>query len=161
MYEEVRKENEELINSYPQLKETFSTENLHREIKQIQVYAQLSERQLNYQTRLQDKNELVPAFLLIRGLVKQHIDSFNYLIEHDLYNIIMAKNNNVVLSDSDPTFYLKYLCSFNDNNNVHHSLLRYTGINVENPKSKINYEERLLLPHECRISNLTYSAQIT
>lgn len=52
MYEEVRKENEELINSYPQLKETFSTENLHREIKQIQVYAQLYERQLNYQTRL-------------------------------------------------------------------------------------------------------------
>lgn len=33
---------------------------------------------------LKDKYELLPAFLAVRGLVKQHIDSFNYLVEHDV-----------------------------------------------------------------------------
>ena len=33
---------------------------------------------------LHDKYELLPAFLRVRGLVKQHIDSFNYLVEHDV-----------------------------------------------------------------------------
>ena len=33
---------------------------------------------------LRDKYELLPAFLAVRGLVKQHIDSFNYLVEHDV-----------------------------------------------------------------------------
>mgnify|MGYP001088028232 FL=1 len=45
---------------------------------------------------------------MIRGLVKQHIDSFNYLINVDMKNIILAKNNNIILSDADPSFYLKY-----------------------------------------------------
>jgi len=45
---------------------------------------------------------------MFRGLVKQHIDSFNYLINEDMRNIILAKNNNLVLSDYDPSFYLKY-----------------------------------------------------
>lgn len=58
---------------------------------------------------IQDKDELIPAFLMFRGLVKQHIDSFNYLINHDMRNIILAKNNNIVLSDADPAFYLRQL----------------------------------------------------
>jgi len=33
---------------------------------------------------LRDKYELLPAFLAVRGLVKQHIDSFNYLVEQDV-----------------------------------------------------------------------------
>ena len=44
---------------------------------------------------------------MFRGLVKQHIDSFNFLINQDLRNIILAKNNNLVLSDFDPAFYLR------------------------------------------------------
>ncbi len=39
---------------------------------------------------VEDKWELVPAFLQVKGLVKQHIDSYNYFVDHDLKNIIKA-----------------------------------------------------------------------
>ena len=42
----------------------------------------------------------------VKGLVKQHIDSFNYFINVDLEKIIKA--NERVKSDVDPHFYLKY-----------------------------------------------------
>lgn len=56
---------------------------------------------------LEDKWKLVPAFLEIKGLVKQHIDSFNHFVNVDIKKIIQA--NKLVLSDADPLFYLKYL----------------------------------------------------
>lgn len=55
--------------------------------------------------RLQDKWKLVPAFLRVKGLVKQHIDSFNYFINVDIKNIV--KTNSKVTSDVDPLFYVK------------------------------------------------------
>lgn len=39
---------------------------------------------------IEDKWMLLPAFLQIKGLVKQHIDSFNYFVDVDLRNIIRA-----------------------------------------------------------------------
>jgi DNA-directed RNA polymerase III subunit RPC2 len=58
----------------------------------------------------QDKWELLPAFLKVKGLVKQHIDSFNYFIEVELKKIMKA--NEFVLCEADPSFFLKYsLCS--------------------------------------------------
>ena len=54
----------------------------------------------------QDKWKLLPAFLKVRGLVKQHIDSFNYFINVDLQKIVSA--NDKVLSDVDPSFFLRY-----------------------------------------------------
>src|SRR5690348_5739178 len=54
----------------------------------------------------QDKWLLLPAFLKVKGLVKQHIDSFNYFVDVDLKNIVKA--NNKVTSDVDPRFWLKY-----------------------------------------------------
>jgi DNA-directed RNA polymerase III subunit RPC2 len=57
-------------------------------------------------TDIQDKWELLPAFLKVKGLVKQHIDSFNYFVDVDLKKILKA--NEYVLSDVDPTFFLKY-----------------------------------------------------
>jgi DNA-directed RNA polymerase beta subunit len=54
---------------------------------------------------IEDKFKLLPAFLKIRGLVKQHIDSFNYLINHDIRKIVKA--NERVTCDVDPNFYLK------------------------------------------------------
>lgn len=56
---------------------------------------------------LKDKYELLPAFLRVRGLVRQHIDSFDYFINHELRNIIHAKGNERVTCDTDPNFYLK------------------------------------------------------
>ena len=56
---------------------------------------------------LESKWHLVPAFLQVRGLVKQHIDSFNYFISTELKHIVAA--NSKVVSSADPTCYLKYL----------------------------------------------------
>ena len=56
---------------------------------------------------LESKWHLVPAFLRVRGLVRQHIDSFNYFLSTDLKNIVRA--NDKVVSIADPMFYLKYL----------------------------------------------------
>lgn len=47
----------------------------------------------------------MPAFLSVKGLVKQHIDSFNYFIGIDIKKIMKA--NEKVHSDADPSFYLK------------------------------------------------------
>lgn len=55
---------------------------------------------------LEEKWKLVPAFLEIKGLVKQHIDSFNYFINVDIKKIVEA--NSKVTSDADPSFYLQY-----------------------------------------------------
>jgi hypothetical protein len=38
----------------------------------------------------QDKWQLLPAFLQLRGLVKQHIDSYNYFLQVELKQIMMA-----------------------------------------------------------------------
>ena len=56
---------------------------------------------------VEDKWKLVPAFLSVKGLVKQHINSFNYLINEDIKNIVMT--NQKITSNADPLFYLKYL----------------------------------------------------
>jgi DNA-directed RNA polymerase III subunit RPC2 len=55
--------------------------------------------------RVEDKFQLLPAFLKVRGLVKQHLDSFNYLINHEIKKIVSA--NEKVTCDTDPNFYLK------------------------------------------------------
>lgn len=53
----------------------------------------------------QEKWKLVPAFLRVKGLVKQHIDSFNYFINVEIKKIVEA--NNKVTCDADPLFYIK------------------------------------------------------
>lgn len=90
----------------------------------------------------EDKWQLLPAFLKVKGLVKQHLDSFNYFVDVDLRKIIRA--NELVLSDVDPEFYLKYLD------------IRIGHKSTSAPGTK----EVILPPHECRLRDLTYSAPI-
>ena len=56
---------------------------------------------------VRDKFELLPAFLRVRGLVRQHIDSFNYFINHEIKKIVRAPGNERLGIDSDPNFYLR------------------------------------------------------
>ncbi len=56
---------------------------------------------------IKDKYEMLPAFLKVKGLVKQHIDSFNYFINHEIKKIVRAKGNERVTCDADPTWYLR------------------------------------------------------
>lgn len=92
---------------------------------------------------LKEKWKLVPAFLEVKGLVKQHIDSFNYFINVDIKNIVMA--NSKVVCDVDPTFYLKYI-------NVH--------VGAPDIEETFNVS-KASTPHECRLRDTTYSAPIT
>lgn len=55
----------------------------------------------------QDKWQLLPAYLKVRGLVKQHIDSFNYFINVEIRKIVRA--NQLVTCDKDQSWYFKYL----------------------------------------------------
>jgi DNA-directed RNA polymerase III subunit RPC2 len=56
---------------------------------------------------IKDKYELLPAFLRVRGLVRQHIDSFNYFINQEMRKIIRAKGNERVTCDTDANFFVK------------------------------------------------------
>ena len=52
-----------------------------------------------------DKWKLLPAFLKSRGLVRQHLDSYNYFVDIGIHNILAA--NDKITCDGDPNFYLK------------------------------------------------------
>jgi len=93
--------------------------------------------------KIEDKWKLVPAFLQVKGLVKQHIDSFNYFINTEIKQIMQA--NSKVTTEADPVWYLKYL-----------------DINVGTPDVEESFNvSRAVSPHECRLRDLTYSAPIT
>ena len=77
----------------------------------------------------------------VRGLVKQHIESFNYFLTKELQNILEA--NQEVRSEADPKF-----------------LLRYTKIEVGKPSVNEDMAERDVTPNECRLRDLTYSAPV-
>lgn len=79
----------------------------------------------------------------IRGLVKQHIESFDYFLNVDIKNIIKAQANQYVRSEQDSTFYLKYL-----------------DIRVGMPTHFEDVENKAIKPHMCRLRNITYSANI-
>lgn len=90
-----------------------------------------------------DKWKLLPAFLKVRGLVKQHIDSFNYFVNFEIKKIVRA--NDKITSDADSSFYLKYL-----------------NIYVGNPSvEEESFISKPVAPHECRLRDMTYSAPIT
>lgn len=79
----------------------------------------------------------------VRGLVKQHIASFNYFVNQDIRNIVMA--NERVTSLADPMFYLKYL-----------------DVRVGSPDVEEDFNQfKATCPHDCRLRDLTYSAPIT
>ncbi|XP_042436786.1 DNA-directed RNA polymerase III subunit 2-like isoform X1 [Zingiber officinale] len=88
-----------------------------------------------------DKFPLIPAFLKVRGLVKQHLDSFNYFIDHGIKKILEA--NNFLVCRHDPNFYL-----------------RYTNIEVGRPMVGVDHAVEKLTPHICRLSDRTYAAPI-
>uniref|UniRef100_A0A915HX80 DNA-directed RNA polymerase subunit beta n=1 Tax=Romanomermis culicivorax TaxID=13658 RepID=A0A915HX80_ROMCU len=93
--------------------------------------------------RIKDQWLLVPAFLKTKGLVKPHIDSFNYFIKVEIKKILKA--NEKLLSDADPNFYLKY-----------------TNIYVGTPDTEEGFGiSKPTSPHECRLRDITYAAPIT
>lgn len=95
-----------------------------------------------------DKWNLLPAFLKVKGLVKQHIDSYNYFIEVELKKIIEAEP--LITSDIDPDFYIKYLDIYVG------TPRRYDEQEYGNSRSNTS----TVTPNECRLRDMTYAAPI-
>lgn len=90
---------------------------------------------------IEEKWKLLSAFLKVKGLVRQHIDSFNYLLNVDIKKILKA--NDIVKSDTDAAWYLKYL-----------------DIAIDRPSKEEDVASTAVTPQECRLRDLTYSANI-
>ncbi|KKY25419.1 putative dna-directed rna polymerase iii polypeptide [Diplodia seriata] len=93
----------------------------------------------------EDKWNLLPAFLKVKGLVKQHIDSFNYFVDVQLKEILRA--NQYVYSDVDDKFFW-----------------RYTDVRVLRPcrveEENVRGIQSTVTPNECRLRDMTYAAPI-
>ncbi|KAF4400699.1 hypothetical protein G4B88_001254 [Cannabis sativa] len=88
-----------------------------------------------------DKFQLLPEFLKIRGLVKQHLDSFNYFINTEIKKIVRA--NDRIVSSVDPSIYL-----------------RFKDIRIGEPSVTLDGVSEKLEPQTCRLSDMTYAAPI-
>ena len=88
-----------------------------------------------------DKWNLLPAFLKVKGLVKQHVNSFNYFVEVELKKIVRA--NRTVLSDVDPEFYLHYKDIY----------LGFPNRKDDPQQGNSNYRSDIT-PHEARLRDL-------
>ncbi len=83
----------------------------------------------------------------MKGLVKQHIDSFNFFIEVELRKIVKA--NRTILSDVEPKFYLHYTDIYLGQPNRHDEEI-YHGSDLHST----------VTPNECRLRDSTYAAPI-
>ncbi|SCP02519.1 DNA-directed RNA polymerase III subunit RPC2, putative [Plasmodium malariae] len=92
---------------------------------------------------LNEKWKLLPAYLKVKGLVKQHIESYNYFIKREIKTIMNATTNKIIKSDIDEHFYVEFL-----------------DISVGRPSVEENMIETKLTPQICRQRDLTYSAPI-
>ncbi|GAV62442.1 RNA_pol_Rpb2_1 domain-containing protein [Cephalotus follicularis] len=84
-----------------------------------------------------NKYLLLPEFLKVRGLVKQHLDSFNYFINTGIKKIVRA--NDRIVSSIDPSIYL-----------------RFKDVRIGQPSETLEGISEDLAPHACRLSDKTY-----
>ncbi|KAF5658343.1 DNA-directed RNA polymerase III subunit RPC2, partial [Fusarium denticulatum] len=92
----------------------------------------------------EDKFQLLPAFLKVKGLVKQHIDSYNFFVEQEIKDIVRA--NRTIRSEVDSNFWLEF-----------------TDIRVDSPRRQDwtdNKSHSEVTPMECRLRDMTYAAPI-
>ncbi|CAE7878457.1 POLR3B, partial [Symbiodinium sp. KB8] len=91
---------------------------------------------------VEEKWRLLPSFLKVRGVVNQHIASYNHFVTVGLKS--MLKANAVVRSEADPKFFLEYV-----------------NIYVGQPNAEEqDMVQRQVSPHECRLRDLTYAAPV-
>ena len=97
-----------------------------------------------------DKWNLLPAFLRVKGLVKQHIDSFNYFTEVELKKIVQANSQVQANPYGEREDKVR--------------LLKFTDIRVGSPcraeDQNQGHVDSVITPNECRLRDLTYAAPI-
>ena len=94
---------------------------------------------------VEEKWKLLPHFLRMRGLMKQHIDSFDNFIDVGIKQIVAAQSNQVIRSDADKNYYIQY-------NNVEVKEPHYS--------EEFDFEHTPVTPFQCRLRDVTYSAPI-
>jgi hypothetical protein len=93
---------------------------------------------------LKDKWRLLPHFLKLRSLMRQHIDSFDHFVNVELKKIVQSESAREIRSEHDPNFYL-----------------RYTDCWVGEPSvEEDSYQVTQATPFQCRLRDCTYSAPI-
>ncbi|KAH9898790.1 RNA polymerase Rpb2 [Xylariomycetidae sp. FL2044] len=93
---------------------------------------------------VEDKFQLLPAFLKVKGLVKQHIDSYNFFVDDEIKEIIKA--NRIVRSDVDSSFWVEFL--------------DIRVIPPDRPDHSQKEVKNNITPMECRLRDMTYSAKV-
>lgn len=99
---------------------------------------------------VEEKWKLLPHFLRMRGLMRQHIDSFDYFINVDIKQIVAARSNCEVRSEADPKFFLRYTDIYVGEPNLEEeAFVTSNGIVLKflllGPKHFINYYQKYLL----------------
>ena len=98
---------------------------------------------------VEEKWKLLPHFLRMRGLMRQHIDSFDYFVNVDIKQIVAARSNCEVRSEADPKFFLRYTDIYVGEPNLEEeAFVTSNGIVVNilllSPKHFINYHQKYL-----------------
>ncbi|KAF7825950.1 DNA-directed RNA polymerase III subunit 2 isoform X1 [Senna tora] len=83
-----------------------------------------------------DKFQLLPEFLKVRGLVKQHLDSFNYFVKTEIKKIVRA--NDRIVASKHPNIYL-----------------RFKDVRIGEPSIMVDGSPEKITPQTCRLSDLT------
>ncbi|KMS99526.1 hypothetical protein BVRB_1g022970 isoform C [Beta vulgaris subsp. vulgaris] len=85
-----------------------------------------------------DKFQLIPEFLKMRGLVKEHLDSYNYFMNTGIKKIVRV--NSEIRSSVDREIYLKF-----------------KDVKVGEPSVVLDGVAEKIKPHSCRLSNMTWA----
>ena len=91
------------------------------------------------------KWRLVPQFIRIRSLVKQHIDSYNHFVDYEIQQIVRSQSAREIRSEHDEKFFLLYeQCWIGNEPNIQED----------------SYTLSKSTPFRCRLRDATYSAPI-
>jgi len=93
---------------------------------------------------LKDKWRIIPHFLALRSLLRQHIDSYDYFVNVEMKAIVSSPSAREIRSEHDAKFYLQY-----------------TDCWVGEPCiEEDSYSSTPSTPSMCRLRDITYSAPI-
>jgi len=93
---------------------------------------------------VRDKWRLLPHFLSLRSLLRQHIASYDFFVNHEMKAIVQSPSACEIRSNHDPKFYL-----------------RYTDCWVGEPSvEEDSYNSTRATPFQCRLRDCTYNAPI-
>ena len=116
---------------------------------------------------VEEKWKLLPHFLRMRGLMRQHIDSFNHFICTDIKKIVQAKSNFEVRSGKLGHYFHVYIyfysvtCMLMITEAHPKFFLRYNDIFVGDPTmDEDSFQTKAITPFQCRLRDCTYSAPI-